>query len=175
MTPPGAAKKPRRTRDRLSECQVCGCRLCDSNWTPSMQKYRRYICSPCWTARQVRYGSKDPNWRTKRKESAKKRREGWSDERKEQERKRRYENSLRRKHGVSLPQFEHLLQLQGGGCGICKGTEPKGRGGWHLDHDHFTGGVRGLLCSPCNLMLGLAKDDVGILGAAVAYLRKWSA
>jgi Recombination endonuclease VII len=39
-----------------------------------------------------------------------------------------------------------------------------------LDHDHKTGLFRGWLCNQCNLGLGLAKDDAGILCGMVLYL-----
>lgn len=39
------------------------------------------------------------------------------------------------------------------------------------DHDHKTGKLRGALCGSCNFMLGLAKDDCGLLTKAITYLR----
>jgi hypothetical protein len=41
-------------------------------------------------------------------------------------------------------------QMKEAGCGIC-GTRD---GKMNIDHDHSTGNVRGVLCNPCNLMLG---------------------
>ena len=44
----------------------------------------------------------------------------------------------------------------------------------HVDHDHQTGEVRGVLCQRCNHLLGNAKDNVQILQNAIKYLdRQW--
>ena len=40
----------------------------------------------------------------------------------------------------------------------------------HIDHDHRTGKVRGLLCSNCNHALGMVHDDPTILRRLMAYL-----
>jgi Recombination endonuclease VII len=44
-----------------------------------------------------------------------------------------------------------MLAEQGGGCAIC-GAEPKTKR-LHVDHDHKTGAVRGLLCFRCNRLI----------------------
>lgn len=80
------------------------------------------------------------------------------------------ETVLRLKFGMSLKDYQNMLDLQGGACAICKGHSGKKGHRYHVDHCHSTGKVRGLLCSRCNLLLGKAKDDVGILIAAVNYL-----
>jgi hypothetical protein len=41
-----------------------------------------------------------------------------------------------------------------------------------VDHDHTTGAIRGLLCSPCNLGIGKLADDPVIIQNAVGYLIK---
>lgn len=41
---------------------------------------------------------------------------------------------------------------------------------FHIDHDHDTGVVRGLLCNLCNLLLGHARDQQDVLRAAIEYL-----
>ena len=41
-----------------------------------------------------------------------------------------------------------------------------------VDHCHDSGKVRGVLCNPCNTMLGHARDKVEILESAVAYLKE---
>jgi hypothetical protein len=43
---------------------------------------------------------------------------------------------------------------------------------FHVDHCHKTDKVRGLLCGPCNIMLGLAKDNEMLLANAILYLEK---
>jgi recombination endonuclease VII len=53
--------------------------------------------------------------------------------------------------GVSDDEYARLLEAQGGGCAIC-GAKPKTRR-LHVDHDHKTGKVRGLLCHRCNRAL----------------------
>lgn len=54
-------------------------------------------------------------------------------------------------------------------CPIC--LLEVGRGG-HLDHDHDTGEVRGVLCSKCNVGLGFFKDDPEVLIRASEYLTR---
>lgn len=44
----------------------------------------------------------------------------------------------------------------------------------HVDHDHETGLIRGLLCHHCNTLLGHAKDSVDVLEAAIVYLKSRS-
>ncbi len=43
------------------------------------------------------------------------------------------------------------MAAQGGGCALC-GSPPRTRQ-LHIDHDHKTGRVRGLLCFRCNRAL----------------------
>lgn len=84
------------------------------------------------------------------------------------EKNRRY--YLKSQYGLTLEQYDSLLNKQCGLCAICRGKEP-GRGKFfHVDHDHVTGKVRGLLCQNCNLMIGHALDSAAVLQAAVKYL-----
>jgi hypothetical protein len=56
-----------------------------------------------------------------------------------------------RQLGVTDDEYARMLAAQGGGCAIC-GATPKTRR-LHVDHDHKTGTVRGLLCHRCNRAL----------------------
>lgn len=67
-----------------------------------------------------------------------------------------------------------LLAVQGGRCGICGCKEPTSQG-WHADHDHSTGRLRGVLCSRCNSLIGFAEktaDPIATLGRAIAYISR---
>ena len=76
---------------------------------------------------------------------------------------------LQRKYGLSLDQYEAMLASQRGTCAIC--TRPPGEGrSLHIDHDHETGRIRGLLCFRCNNSLGDLDDDPALLRAALRYL-----
>ena len=60
-----------------------------------------------------------------------------------------------------------MLERQAGLCPICRrglGDKP------HVDHDHETGEVRGLLCFTCNVGLGNFGDDVERLRRGARYL-----
>lgn len=51
----------------------------------------------------------------------------------------------------SYHEYELILEAQGHICAICPNPV---NGSGHLDHDHTTGIIRGILCGKCNLMLG---------------------
>jgi hypothetical protein len=76
---------------------------------------------------------------------------------------------LRRKYGITLEQYDAMFEGQGGVCAIC-GRPPREDISLHVDHDHDTGEVRGLLCFRCNNAIGDLGHDLGILEGAVAYL-----
>lgn len=84
-----------------------------------------------------------------------------------------YQNYLRQircKFGLSEEDLLHLLERQAGVCAICGGA-PNGTGRFHVDHDHNTDRIRGLLCSNCNRGIGHLQDDPDLLVAAAEYLR----
>lgn len=81
------------------------------------------------------------------------------------------EAELIRKYGITMADFDALLATQNGACAICKGDRSGPGARFHVDHEHTTGRVRGLLCSRCNTAIGLLRDDPTLAEAAAAYLR----
>ena len=64
----------------------------------------------------------------------------------------------------------HLLRAQGGRCAICGKKPSRWHRIWHVDHNHITREVRGVLCMQCNTGLGLFKDSPKLLDKAKRYL-----
>ncbi len=76
--------------------------------------------------------------------------------------------SLQSRYGIGLEDYEAMYTSQEGRCAICGNSFPQ----LHVDHDHDTQEVRGLLCRVCNIGLGHFKDSPSLLARAVRYLEK---
>jgi predicted nucleic acid-binding Zn ribbon protein len=76
-----------------------------------------------------------------------------------------------RRHRLTLEQYLGLIEAQGNRCMICQGEWRGWNGlGPHIDHNHLTGEVRGLLCGECNTGIGRFGDDPALLRRAADYL-----
>lgn len=76
---------------------------------------------------------------------------------------------LKSKYGIDLKTKEELLKFQDYRCKIC--SCPLCYETAKVDHDHNSGRIRGILCSNCNLALGLLHDDTCILNNMIEYLK----
>lgn len=74
---------------------------------------------------------------------------------------------VERLYGLPRSEYLRMYAEQQGRCAIC-GKLPRGRRGLHVDHDHDTQRVRGLICGWCNRLLGIL--DGPLFEAIVAYL-----
>lgn len=90
---------------------------------------------------------------------------------------RRYREAGRRNHRaehlrrkfLTLDEYERMLEQQGGGCAIC-GDPPNEKISLHIDHDHGTGEIRGLLCVRCNNAIALLRESPDIMRRAIRYV-----
>ena len=80
--------------------------------------------------------------------------------------KRHKRNGVLKKYGITVEDYDQLLLSQEGKCACCKQHITKG----HVDHNHATKQVRGILCPQCNTGLGMFNDDIDRLKMAVRYL-----
>ena len=115
------------------------------SWADKAKTYRRGDCLSCTAAKAKARRAADP------------------DKYQRQQREITYRN----KYGAELSDVEALLEAQGHVCPIC--AEPVVLGD-HLDHDHATGALRGVLHRACNWLLGNAEDDPVRLLRAADYL-----
>lgn len=72
---------------------------------------------------------------------------------------------LRCRYGIGQADVDLMLEAQNGRCAVCRKVDPE-----HVDHDHATGKVRGLLCFNCNQALGNVRDDIRVLQGLIRYL-----
>ena len=81
--------------------------------------------------------------------------------------------SLRRLYGITSADYERMFQEQDGKCAVCKTCDFVGPGKkLHVDHDHKTGLVRGLICVRCNVLIGMAQEQPARFRAAIIYLER---
>jgi len=76
------------------------------------------------------------------------------------------EYHLRHRYGIGQTDVNFMLAMQGDACAICRAPDPQ-----HVDHDHRTGQVRGILCFNCNGGLGQFRDNPEFLAGAIKYLK----
>lgn len=78
-------------------------------------------------------------------------------------------NNLRYQYGITIDDFEKMLEAQRGCCAIC--GEPPAQGKkLVVDHCHQEGHVRALLCNACNTGIGLFEERPERLIAAARWL-----
>lgn len=158
------------------------CRICDES-KPLSDFYRmdgmrdghRNECKACNLAQQHERYLADPERAKARvkqwqRDNADRVNAYWRERRQEPEVKRRERDAyLKRKFGISVDEYDAMLAEQGGVCAVCSRLPTPGIS-LHVDHDHETGRIRGLLCFRCNNALGDLEDDPGLLRAAARYL-----
>lgn len=95
---------------------------------------------------------------------------------KNKERKKAYQQSIYTKnraktYGLTLDEYNALQENTT--CALCnnpfKNSKDK-----HIDHCHVSKKVRGLLCTKCNVGLGMFGDSVPLLKAAIQYIEQSS-
>lgn len=123
--------------------------------TPEFKVYRREY-------QQRRYRG-DPAFREMRKASA-------ASDRKNGKNSGGYRWSVL---GVSVEAFTAIIKAQNGMCAICGNVLDGGRQ-THLDHNHATGQVRGVLCRGCNHGIGHFRENVEMMMSAIRYLEKYA-
>lgn len=156
-------------------CTKCGTvKPITEFWITDKERgYRRGPCKECDKEHQRRQYADNAEFRRKAKENSAR----W-----QKANPRGYESqrrsSLKYIYGLTVQQWDAMLEAQGGKCALC-GSEDHGRRAFDgrfkrfmVDHCHKTGRVRGLLCHTCNVRVGAYEkllDQIGI-HKLVAYL-----
>jgi len=83
-----------------------------------------------------------------------------------------YTRILRLRYNTTPEEVHQIFQNQHGLCAICGIEIVEQSRSCHVDHNHLTGKVRGLLCENCNHGLGQFKENPKILKSAIEYVGK---
>lgn len=80
--------------------------------------------------------------------------------------------ALKRKYGLSLEQYEELLDRQDRCCAICRRHEREFKTSLAVDHSHRSGRIRGALCTGCNYRLVARHEDADLLRKVADYIEQ---
>lgn len=125
---------------------------------------RRGTCAVCGPDTRLTFRQHRNQWACRSATNAR------SDAARARQREHNRRAKLLRLFGLTVEEFDALLDAQGGACAICESPCRTGKR-LAVDHDHGTGDVRGLLCAACNRGLGYFRDDPNLLVRAAAYLK----
>lgn len=123
------------------------CSHCHQTKPTDQFYYGRHVCRKCFCKNHTAYQKRNPEMRRR-----------WA------------RNVVIRKYGIEPQEYARLLSQQNGVCAICGKAEQSHRGNLHIDHDHTTNAIRGLLCLRCNTGLGLFQDDIQLLHKVIQYI-----
>lgn len=135
--------------------RVKRCRRCSTRF--KVTGNRHYHCKACQQAYQREMGEKyrrDGRYREKPYITIKAKRA-------------RYKH-VKKLYNLTPVAYDDLMTQAVWACQICYTNSSF----LCIDHIHATGEVRGILCKPCNLAIGLLRDDPDILANAIDYLKK---
>ncbi len=170
VLPAHSFTKDRGARDGLSVC----CRECQRKDT---QKRRtavvtHKVCADCGQRKSAsefsRFSRSGDGLYSYCKVCRKERRRKYEDT--PEERQKARERAIRRRYGIKPEGYRALLNRSGGRCDICQELLAQNTKFIHVDHDHETGRIRGILCHGCNAGIGHFRENRAYLRAAIEYL-----
>lgn len=179
------------TDDKERKCSRCKVTKPLESFRKASSKLlgRTYACSEClnFQIREERRKNpekfllRDKKWRSNNKEKFKSYCRGWHREAKKKNPEsyslRTRNVYLKNKYGITLEEYNNLVEKQNNVCKICKSVDERQSKTnlpfLYIDHDHRTGTIRGLICQNCNTLLGFAKDNTDTLRFAFCYLTNY--
>lgn len=166
------------TQQDINICRGCLVELTDDNWQPGVKKQNKKWCACCSNSRAAKWKQDNP-------EKVKLQKKKWLSDNKDKilqyrekvtkQQTRQYQ--VKGTYNLSWEEYVKLYDQYKGSCGICKtplSLVPSDTTMTaHVDHNHKTNKVRGLLCRSCNRGIGYLNDSSERLQAAAIYLQKY--
>jgi hypothetical protein len=159
----------------MKECKKCGVVKPLDNFyiAEGTRDGRRGECKECSLAQRKRWYRKNRQrsmayvraWQQANPDRVK----AWRLKNRERRLEKLREIHLRNKFGLTPAEYDRILEAQAGACALCHSPPTPGIS-LHVDHDHGTGEIRGLLCVRCNNAIGLMREDPDLLNRAARYV-----
>lgn len=152
--------------------------MVENNLTPEELRRRRKVELRKMARKNAGQKEKDRAREASRKRRAMFPNEGrlakakWVSANRELSRERQRGYHYKRLYGITIEERDAMLQAQGGVCLCCQSVPTTSKTPWHVDHNHKTGAVRGILCLHCNITLGHARDNPELLRKLADYLER---
>jgi len=147
------------------------CKNCNNLF---LSKNNSKFCSSKCSTKNWQKNNKE-KYKKSKKEGENKRKlnnpEKYYTERRKNARKNQKWSHMKREYNLTKEEYFLMLESQNNKCKICNNifeTSVK----THIDHDHFTGKVRGILCQKCNHGLGMFNDNIQLFYNAIHYLEQ---
>lgn len=77
-----------------------------------------------------------------------------------------------KQYNITQEEYYEMFDKQNGCCKICNTHQSELKSSLHIDHNHLTNKIRGLLCNKCNQGLGLFNDNIILLTNSINYLKE---
>lgn len=98
----------------------------------------------------------------------------WKEEHRDRAKYIRWRCQLKLLYGITIEKYEEMLKDQNGLCYICNKQETrKGRLNLSVDHNHTTKQIRKLVCSKCNVGIGMFNEDPLLLRKTADYIESF--
>ena len=147
---------------RLRVCTKCGVEKFYEKFHKQGFKGRDPWCADCRNTYNKKYRAGDAQQEKRRLPESVQKWKAYNQSR------RCFIRHLSRKYNVTWEQWETLIIGQCGYCAACEKQLIR----YHIDHDHKTLRVRGVLCPQCNLALGAAFDSPVVLRSLANYVER---
>ena len=148
------------------------CKNCGSGFeTPKTRGSYYSFCEPCRPIRKKAWKRRTSQRYAKKRNLLKKHVYNNDPEKRLVMLRTQQKNWRKTVYGLTIEAYEAMLTAQGSVCAICLRVN-MGKRSLSVDHDHKTGKIRALLCTKCNLGMGMFDDDAKILERVIKYLNK---
>ena len=167
LPPENFSKSKTSTRGYQYKCKLC---VSDYDKTKPRLDYQKEKVSLWRKTNPEKKAEQKKRHYLKNKEKIDQKAKDWYNNNKD----RSKGSAIQRKYGITTEIFNQMRESQQYRCAICGTGEDSLKKKLVIDHCHNTGKVRKLLCTNCNVAIGMFKESPRIMFLAMEYLKEFN-